>query len=115
MEAAVTPGWLRTRSPSVTVRTADAAPGPQEPDRTGPADQDAPDHAIGPDRNEEGSPDRTVITLTDLERTALDRLRTANEPLNRTNIAKAVRTEGGSIATDRAGQIAVALRQHTVR
>ncbi|MFD3484937.1 hypothetical protein [Streptomyces sp. NPDC058665] len=99
----------------VTVRTADAAPGPQEPDRTGPADQEAPKGVSGPDRGEDGGPDLTVITLTDLERTALDRLRTANEPLNRTNIAKAVRTEGGSIATDRAGQIAVALKQHTVR
>ena len=91
----------------MTVRTADAAPGPQESDRTGPASEEVPDNVIGPDR--------TVITLTDLERTALDRLRTANEPLNRNNIAKAVRTEGGSIATDRAGQIAVALKQHTVR
>ncbi|MDH2392989.1 hypothetical protein QCN29_30275 [Streptomyces sp. HNM0663] len=99
----------------VTVRTADAAPRPQEPDRTGPAGQEAPARASGPGRGEEDGPDRTVITLTDLERTALDRLRTANEPLNRTNIAKAVRAEGGSIATDRAGQIAVALKQHTVR
>ncbi|MEU2440178.1 hypothetical protein ABZ595_28950 [Streptomyces rubradiris] len=99
----------------VTVRTADVAPGPQEPDRTAPAGQEAPASASGPDRGEGGGPDRTVITLTDLERTALDRLRTANEPLNRTNIARAVRAEGGSIATDRAGQIAVALKQHTVR
>ncbi|WP_329028246.1 hypothetical protein [Streptomyces sp. NBC_00690] len=97
----------------VTVRTADAAPGPQEPDRTGPVVQEAPEGVCGPDRGEDGGPDLTVITLTDLERTALDRLRTTNEPLNRTNIAKAVRTEGGSIATDRAGQIAVALKQHT--
>ncbi|WCD91131.1 hypothetical protein KPP03845_200092 (plasmid) [Streptomyces xanthophaeus] len=99
----------------VTVRTADVDPGPQEPDRTGPAQQEAPDGVSGPDRGEDGGPDLTVITLTDLERTALDRLRTANEPLNRTNIAKAVRTEGGTIATDRAGQIAVALKQHTDR
>ncbi|WP_236246852.1 hypothetical protein [Streptomyces sp. CC210A] len=98
-----------------TVRTADTVPGPQEPDRAGPADQEAPEGVCGPDRGEDGGPDLTVITLTDLERTALDRLRTANEPLNRTNIAKAVRAEGGSIATDRAGQIAVALKQHTVR
>ncbi|MFE4692097.1 hypothetical protein ACFRH6_18835 [Streptomyces sp. NPDC056749] len=99
----------------VTVRTADAVPGPQEPDPTGLADQEAPEGDSGPDRGEGGGPDLTVITLTDQERTALDRLRTANEPLNRTNIAKAVRTEGGTIATDRAGQIAVALKQHTVR
>nr|WSW64540.1 hypothetical protein OG513_39045 [Streptomyces sp. NBC_00998] len=99
----------------VTVRTADAASGPWELDRTGPADQEALEEVDGPDRAEGGGPDLTVITLTDLERTALDRLRTANEPLNRTNIAKAVRTEGGSIATDRAGQIAVALKQHTDR
>ncbi|OKK12224.1 hypothetical protein AMK16_32255 [Streptomyces sp. CB00455] len=99
----------------VTVRTADADPGPQEPDRTGLTDQEAPEGVSGPDRGEDGGPDLTVITLTDLERTALDRLRTANEPLNRTNIAKAVRTEGGTIATDRAGQIAVALKQHTDR
>ncbi|MYY03198.1 MULTISPECIES: hypothetical protein [unclassified Streptomyces] len=99
----------------VTVRTADAAPGPQESDRTGPADREAQEGDSGSDRGEEGGPDLTVITLTDQERTALDRLRTANEPLNRTNIAKAVRTEGGTIATDRAGQIAVALKQHTVR
>ncbi|CAM5677603.1 hypothetical protein SANTM175S_02344 [Streptomyces antimycoticus] len=79
------------------------------------ADAKVAERLRGPDWNEEGGPDRTVITLTDLERTALDRLRTANEPLNRTNIAKAVRAEGGSIATDRAGQIAVALKQHTVR
>ncbi|MGW7032664.1 hypothetical protein ACWGFX_36590 [Streptomyces xanthophaeus] len=99
----------------VTVRTADVDPGPQEPDRTGPAHQEAPDGVSGPDHDEDGGPDLRVITLTDLERTALDRLRTANEPLNRTNIAKAVRTEGGTIATDRAGQIAVALKQHTDR
>ncbi|MFI8343959.1 hypothetical protein ACIF8W_28360 [Streptomyces sp. NPDC085639] len=99
----------------VRVRAADVAPGPQEPDRTGPADHEAPEGVSGPDRGEDGGPDLTVITLTDLERTALDRLRTANEPLNRTNIAKAVRTEGGTIATDRAGQIAVALKQHTGR
>ncbi|MGA4844745.1 hypothetical protein ACOBQB_00010 [Streptomyces sp. G5(2025)] len=102
-------------SRGVTVRTADVAPGPQEPDRTGTAEQQAPYEADGPDRGEDGGPDRTVITLTDLERTALDRLRTEGEPLNRANIAKAVRAEGGSIATDRAGQIAVALKQHTVR
>ncbi|WP_328698518.1 hypothetical protein [Streptomyces sp. NBC_00342] len=102
-------------SRGVTVRTADAAPGPQGPDRTRPAGQEAPEGDSGPDRGEDGGPDLTVITLTDRERTALDRLRTANEALNRTNIAKAVRTEGGSIATDRAGQIAVALKQRTVR
>lgn len=99
----------------VTVRTATSTPGPQESVRTGPDTLRVPTGTSGPDREEAGGPDRTVITLTDLERTALDRLRTANEPLNRTNIAKAVRTEGGSIATDRAGQIAVALKQHTVR
>ncbi|MFE7758324.1 hypothetical protein [Streptomyces sp. NPDC057429] len=99
----------------VTVRTADTDPGPQESDRTGPAGQEAPEGDSGPDRGEDGGPDLTVITLTDRERTALDRLRTEGEPLNRTNIAKAVRTEGGTIATDRAGQIAVALKQHTVR
>uniref|UniRef100_UPI003F493C74 hypothetical protein n=1 Tax=Streptomyces achromogenes TaxID=67255 RepID=UPI003F493C74 len=99
----------------VTVRTADATPGPPDADRTAPADQETPASASGPDRGGKDGPDRTVITLTDLERTALDRLRTANEPLNRANIAKAVRAEGGSIATDRAGQIAVALKQHTVR
>lgn len=98
-------------SRGVTVRTDDIAAGPQEPERTGPADQEG---ISGPDRGEDGGPDRTVITLTDLERTALDRLRTEGEPLSRTNIAKAVRTEGGTIATDRAGQIAVALKQHTV-
>ncbi|MFG2234870.1 hypothetical protein ACGFNX_33595 [Streptomyces sp. NPDC048723] len=99
----------------VTVRTADAAPGPQDADRTGPAHQEALDDVDGPDRGEDGGPDYTVITLTDLERTALDRLRTGNEALNRTNIARAVRTEGGTIATDRAGQIAVALKQHADR
>ncbi|WP_186009390.1 hypothetical protein [Streptomyces albidoflavus] len=99
----------------VTVRTADAVPGPQDADRTGPASQKAPSSASGPDRGESGGPDRTVITLTDQERAALDRLRTEGESLNRANIAKAVRTQGGSIATDRAGQIAVALKQHTVR
>ncbi|MFD6282141.1 hypothetical protein ACFWFI_42285 [Streptomyces sp. NPDC060209] len=99
---------------SGTARTADAAPGTQGTDRTGPADRQAPDSASGPDRGEEGGPDHTVISLTDLERTALDRLRTAKQPLNRANIANAVRTEGGTIATDRAGQIAVALKQNTV-
>ncbi|MFD6471767.1 hypothetical protein [Streptomyces goshikiensis] len=105
-------------SRGVTVRTAGGAPGPQEPDRTGPADSEvleAPEDISGPDRDEDGGPDLTVITLTDQERTALDRLRTEGEPLNRSNIAKAVRTGGGTIATDRAGQIAVALKQHAVR
>ncbi|MFB6807625.1 hypothetical protein [Streptomyces sp. NPDC056387] len=102
-------------SRGVTVRTDGAAPGPQGPDRSGPAEQEAPDEVDGPDRGEDGGPDLTVITLTDQERTALDRLRTEGEPLNRSNIAKAVRTEGGTIATDRAGQIAVALKQHTAR
>ncbi|WP_331740570.1 hypothetical protein OG323_37790 (plasmid) [Streptomyces cyaneofuscatus] len=114
---------------TVTVRTDSGAQGP---DRTGPEtgpqntreagpDRTAPDagpgrtNSAGPDRTGQGGPERTVIELTDLERTALDRLRTADEPLNRTNIANAVRTEGGTIATDRAGQIAVALKQHTVR
>ncbi|MET9197095.1 hypothetical protein ABZX60_27810 [Streptomyces olivaceus] len=105
---AVSPAQDPAVSRGVTVRTADVVSGPQEPDRTGPADQEAAN-------GEDSGPDRTVITLTDLERTALDRLRTEGEPLNRTNIAKAVRTGGGSIATDRAGQIAVALKQHTVR
>ncbi|MFB6790239.1 hypothetical protein ACFCWT_26655 [Streptomyces olivaceus] len=104
----VSPAQGPAVSRGVTVRTGDVVSGPQEPDRTGPADQEAAN-------GEDGGPDRTVITLTDLERTALDRLRTEGEPLNRTNIAKAVRTGGGSIATDRAGQIAVALKQHTVR
>ncbi|MEV3999141.1 hypothetical protein ACFYPK_32810 [Streptomyces halstedii] len=96
----------------VTVRTATPEPGPRQTDRSGPEARPAPDTAPGPDRETEDGPDRTVIELTDLELTALDRLRTANETLNRSNIARAVRTEGGSIATDRAGQIAVALRQH---
>ncbi|PJN36612.1 hypothetical protein CG747_32255 [Streptomyces sp. CB02959] len=92
---------------SVTVRT-------EAPGRTGPLD--GPEDHSGPASNREtnSGPDRTVITLTDLERTALDRLRSEDRPLNRTNIAAAVRSEGGSIATDRAGQIAVALKQHTV-
>ncbi|MGF0167564.1 hypothetical protein ACQRET_26625 [Streptomyces koyangensis] len=102
-------------SRGVTVRTDGAVPGPQESDRTGPADQEDLEGVSGPDRGEDGGPDRTVITLTDQERTALDRLRTDGESLNRANIAKAVRTQGGTIATDRAGQIAVALKQHTVR
>lgn len=99
----------------VTVRTGAPAPGPQEADRTGPADCEAAGGVSGPDRSEDDGPDLTVITLTDLERTALDRLRTAKRTLNRANIANAVRSEGGSIATDRAGQIAVALKQHTAR
>ncbi|WNI34402.1 hypothetical protein [Streptomyces sp. ITFR-6] len=98
----------------VTVRTADPASGPQEPDRSGPVPRPGEDTGSGPDRDVQGGPDLTVITLTDLERTALDRLRTANQPLNRTTIAHAVRTEGGSISTDRAGQISVALKQHPV-
>ncbi|WP_228184101.1 hypothetical protein [Streptomyces anulatus] len=80
------------------------------PDRTGP-DQTS---GTAPDRTGPDGPDRTVIELTDRERTALDRLRTENEALNRTNIARAVRAEGGTIATDRAGQIAVALKQHAL-
>ncbi|MEU4032447.1 hypothetical protein [Streptomyces anulatus] len=86
-------------------RTRDSAP-----DRTGP-EQTA---GTAPDRSGPDGPDRTVIELTDRERTALDRLRTANEALNRNNIARAVRAEGGTIATDRAGQIAVALKQHAL-
>ncbi|WP_424864016.1 hypothetical protein [Streptomyces sp. MMS24-I29] len=91
----------------VTVRT-------EVTDRTGPVDGPERNTDTGLDRGTDSGPDRTVITLTDLERTALDRLRTENRTLNRTNIAAAVRSEGGSIATDRAGQIAVALKQHTV-
>ncbi|MGW1412126.1 hypothetical protein [Streptomyces sp. NPDC002403] len=92
----------------VTVRT-------EATDRTGPVG--GPEGRVGSasDRAADDGPDRTVITLTDLERTALDRLRSEDRPLNRSNIAAAVRTEGGSIATDRAGQIAVALKQHAVR
>ncbi|MFE2498845.1 hypothetical protein [Streptomyces scopuliridis] len=103
----------RTDGPGkgVTVRTGDRAQGHEPTGRTG---------TVGPAREarseeNEGGPDRTVITLSDQERTALDRLRSTNQPLNRTNIATAVRTEGGSISTDRAGQISVALKQHTVR
>ncbi|MFF8717512.1 hypothetical protein ACF07T_39870 [Streptomyces sp. NPDC015184] len=89
--------------------------------RTEPADRSGPgfgpeDHPGSvPNRDADGGPDRTVITLTDLERTVLDRLRSEGQTLNRANIASAVRSEGGSIATDRAGQIAAALKQHTVR
>ncbi|WP_331761812.1 hypothetical protein OH797_39115 (plasmid) [Streptomyces anulatus] len=117
---------VRTAAPHSVVdgpaRTADTAPvrtgaeaGPgrtrdSAPARTGP-EQTA---GTGPDRTGVGGPDWTVIELTDLERTALDRLRTANEALNRNNIARAVRAEGGTIATDRAGQIAVALKQHAL-
>ncbi|MBB1260394.1 hypothetical protein [Streptomyces alkaliterrae] len=109
------PAAQSTATCGVTVRTAALARGPQEPDRTGPADQKAPDRVSSPDRAATDGPDCTVITLTDLERTALDRLRTEGEPLNRTNIAKAVRTAGGTIGTDRAGKISVALKQHAVR
>ncbi|WP_043178978.1 large Ala/Glu-rich protein [Streptomyces sp. NRRL F-2890] len=84
----------------VTVRTADLMGGPGAADRP------------GPDGTEEGGPDRTVITLTDRERTALDKLRTEGLPLNRTNIAAEVRSKGGTISTTRAGQIAAALKQH---
>ncbi|MGW1656607.1 hypothetical protein [Streptomyces atratus] len=92
----------------VTVRTG-------TPDRTGPVSAPAEGADNAPDRETDSGPDRTAITLTDLERTALDRLRTEERALNRSNIANAVRTEGGSIATDRAGQIAVALKQNAVR
>ncbi|WP_369265926.1 hypothetical protein [Streptomyces harbinensis] len=96
----------------VTVRTGAAAVGPGTTDRPGPDHRDAPGSEFGPDRIEDGGPDRTVITLTDVERTALDQLRTEELPLSRSNIARAVRSKGGSISTDRAGQIAVALRQY---
>ncbi|MCX4851874.1 hypothetical protein [Streptomyces sp. NBC_00893] len=99
----------------VTVRTSTFLSGPQYSDRPGPAHGPDQNSGFGPDRETGGGPDRTVITLTDLERTALDRLRSEGKALNRSNIATAVRTEGGSIATDRAGQIAVALKQHTDR
>ncbi|RPK55917.1 hypothetical protein [Streptomyces sp. ADI95-17] len=99
----------------VTVRTATPFPGPQYSDRSGPAHGSDRGSGFGPGRETGGGPDRTVITLTDLERTALDRLRSEGKALNRSNIANAVRSEGGSIATDRAGQIAVALKQHTDR
>ncbi|MEU4506760.1 hypothetical protein [Streptomyces sp. NPDC024089] len=99
----------------VTVRTSTFLSGPQYSDRPGPAHGPDQNSGSGPDRETGGGPDRTVITLTDLERTALDRLRSEGKALNRSNIATAVRTEGGSIATDRAGQIAVALKQHTDR
>ncbi|MFI6415349.1 hypothetical protein [Streptomyces sp. NPDC050585] len=59
--------------------------------------------------------DQTVIVLTDQERAALDRLRSKDKALNRANIAHEVRSAGGTIATDRAGQIAAALKQHAVR
>lgn len=110
---------------SVTVRTDDPSPAA---DRTGPspdadhaADRRAartePDRTAGggPDRDGQDGPEQTVITLTDRERTALDQLRSENQPLNRSNIATAIRSAGGSIATDRAGQIAAALKQHAVR
>ncbi|MFE5842012.1 hypothetical protein ACFQ7N_10235 [Streptomyces niveus] len=71
--------------------------------------------ANAPERTGHPGPDQTVITLSDLERRAVDRLRSGNRPLNRANIAEAVRAEGGTIATDRAGQIAVALKQHVDR
>ncbi|EHM31518.1 large Ala/Glu-rich protein [Streptomyces sp. W007] len=96
----------------VTVRTAAPHPMGDGPDRTAGTRLVRTGAEAGPDRTSNCAPDRTVIELTDLERTALDRLRTANEALNRNNIARAVRTEGGTIATDRAGQIAVALKQH---
>ena len=68
-----------------------------------------------PDRDEGERRAQKLISLTNLEWAALDRLRSADRPLSRANIAQAVRDGGGTIATDRAGQIAVALKQHTVR
>lgn len=97
---------VRTGAETGPDRTRDSAPDLPGPDRT---------TGTAPVRTDMDGPDRTVIELTDLERTALDQLRTANEALNRTNIARAVRAEGGTIATDRAGQIAVALKQHADR
>ncbi|MFD3880392.1 hypothetical protein [Streptomyces microflavus] len=125
----VPPAQKAPAGQTVSVRTDSGAQGPDRsgpetgpqntreagPDRTAAGAGPDRTNSAGPDRTGQGGPDRTVIELTDRERTALDRLRTANEPLNRTNIANAVRTEGGTIATDRAGQIAVALKQHTVR
>ncbi|MFB7900710.1 hypothetical protein ACFC1B_30915, partial [Streptomyces xiamenensis] len=96
----------------MTVRTADLMGGPGAADRPGPDHHDASGGEFGPGRTEEGGPDRTVITLTDRERTALDKLRTEGLPLNRTNIAAEVRSKGGTISTTRAGQIAAALKQH---
>ncbi len=68
-----------------------------------------------PDRDDGERRAQKLLSLTNLEWAALDRLRSANRPLSRANIAQAVRDGGGTIATDRAGQIAVALKQHTVR
>ncbi|MBZ2410793.1 hypothetical protein HX747_30690 [Streptomyces sp. L06] len=105
-------------------RTSDAPSTPQAADRSGPDNGGGPDRnngggpdrstAGGPDRSSAGGPDRTVIRLTDQEQAALDRLRSRQKPLNRENIAQAVRGQGATIATDRAGMIATALKQNRV-
>ncbi|MFC9602448.1 hypothetical protein ACFTTN_03150 [Streptomyces niveus] len=100
---------------AVTARTGSPAHTTQGPERAGTGPGPTQSTANGPDRTGSDGPERTVIELSDLERQAVDRLRSGNKPLNRTNIAEAVRTEGGTIATDRAGQIAVALKQNAVR
>ncbi|MFH9656197.1 hypothetical protein ACH4MT_35650 [Streptomyces anulatus] len=95
-------------------RTADTRPVRSGAEAGSDRTRDSAPDRTGPEQTAGTAPDRTVIELRDLERTALDQLRTANEALNRTNIARAVRAEGGTIATDRAGQIAVALKQHAL-
>ncbi|MFI7096719.1 DUF2637 domain-containing protein [Streptomyces lydicus] len=91
-------------------RTDATRQAPKSTDHTdrGPAHAQAiePDHTV---QDADHSADRTDddLTLTDLEQTAIDFLRSNNRSISKRSIAEVVRTElGGSIASDRAAEIA---------
>ncbi|MFF1916117.1 DUF2637 domain-containing protein [Streptomyces sp. NPDC058239] len=86
---------------------------------SGPVQTDAattPQTDRGPVHEQNTNPDHTArsadhdaadLTLTDLERTAIETLRTADRSISKRSISDVIRNElGGSIASDRAVQIA---------
>ncbi|MEU1628245.1 hypothetical protein ABZ746_23515 [Streptomyces sp. NPDC020096] len=117
-------GWTVTadRMPAPGKRqrtTADdrsAAAGPQRnglgPQPDGPVDR--MDRTAGPVHESVHDPDRTAITLADAEQAAVNRLRSKGESLSKRSIAREIRSAGGSIASDRAGEIANALKRQPV-
>lgn len=106
------PAPVRTAGPDRPALTASRTT--SGPDRTDAATTPQTDR--GPVHEQNTNPDHTTrtadqdaadLTLTDLERTAIETLRSADRSISKRSISDVIRNElGGSIASDRAVQIA---------
>ncbi|MFD6534995.1 hypothetical protein [Streptomyces goshikiensis] len=110
------PKAARTAGPDLTKKASTSAD--RGPARTGPAGADKPNTAPAaqPDRTGQRSDGRTApgpvdrtaaaLELNAEEQRAIDILLAQNKPISRRSIGEVVRAAGGSIATDRASEIA---------